>query len=431
MDESIDKVDGESSGDSKIDPSSRKSKPKLSNPKSAPSDVFEDIVKANNSLDSLRRQAGITSRIEQIMKGIPADTIGRYQSVFTDQLKGITAQFAHSSLFDQVAKNNSFDISNLYRQGLLSEQLASRIKALDDFSEAFKYTSILGKVSKESLPTMTGIRDFDQLTSPFRTTNALMAGLNYSTSLEQFIRTRTLEIGARYLLGELFEQNFAGLDADIFATSLDHRKLHTQQVLLDLTGRLDRDTAFRFADEIQLALPEQVSEPSEEEIAGAERERILIAANQFDPLIAELIQNPDLRFGLDPRRFEELVAEIFDRMGYEVKLTNQTRDGGVDVIAKMDAGMGKFIVAVECKRYAEKSKVGPELVRSLHGVVTDGRFNKGILVTTSTFMPESHRFAKRNNEILTLEDGEDFIAKLRSIRDDVRQPRNEKSSDLV
>ncbi len=42
-------------------------------------------------------------------------------------------------------------------------------------------------------------------------------------------------------------------------------------------------------------------------------------------------------FGLDPRQFEEVNAEIWRRFGYDVELTKRTRDGGCDVSIRADA----------------------------------------------------------------------------------------------
>ena len=87
---------------------------------------------------------------------------------------------------------------------------------------------------------------------------------------------------------------------------------------------------------------------------------------------------------LDPRQFEELVAEIWRTLGYETELTTRTKDGGRDVIAvrKLEANV-RFLI--ECKRYGPSHKVGVELVRALHGVTTHEKATKGILATTSTF----------------------------------------------
>jgi hypothetical protein len=66
-------------------------------------------------------------------------------------------------------------------------------------------------------------------------------------------------------------------------------------------------------------------------------------------LIERLKQYPNELRLIDRRKFEEVVAEIFDGFGYEVELTKQTRDGGKDIIAikRCEANL-KFLI--ECKR---------------------------------------------------------------------------------
>ncbi len=46
-----------------------------------------------------------------------------------------------------------------------------------------------------------------------------------------------------------------------------------------------------------------------------------------------LSENPEFLYDLSPRDFEELVAELFVREGYNVQLTKKTRDQGVDIYA--------------------------------------------------------------------------------------------------
>lgn len=48
----------------------------------------------------------------------------------------------------------------------------------------------------------------------------------------------------------------------------------------------------------------------------------------------QLIENGHSLYNLEPRQFEELIADLLDRDGWKVILTPQSRDGGVDVIAE-------------------------------------------------------------------------------------------------
>lgn len=94
---------------------------------------------------------------------------------------------------------------------------------------------------------------------------------------------------------------------------------------------------------------------------------------------------------MTPRKFEELVAELFRDLGYYVELTKQTRDGGMDLRAFRREPFGTILTLVECKRYAPDRKVGVGVVRSLHGVVSSKHASQGVIATTSFFAREAER----------------------------------------
>jgi len=94
---------------------------------------------------------------------------------------------------------------------------------------------------------------------------------------------------------------------------------------------------------------------------------------------------------IDPLAFEDLVCQLFERMGYRATLTKASHDGGVDieVFDPTPIRGGRFLV--QCKRYS--GVVGAQYVRDLYGVVQHERAMKGILVTTSHFSPDARGFA--------------------------------------
>jgi len=116
----------------------------------------------------------------------------------------------------------------------------------------------------------------------------------------------------------------------------------------------------------------------------------------FEEINEELIQylaaNPEKMRELSPRKFEELVADMFHNQGFSVTLTPSVRDGGMDVIAVQKNGIGTVMVIVECKRYAIDNKVGVEIVRGLYGVVEQKRATRGIIATTSYFTKGAKEF---------------------------------------
>lgn len=93
-------------------------------------------------------------------------------------------------------------------------------------------------------------------------------------------------------------------------------------------------------------------------------------------------------------QFEQLVAGLFERMGYLTRRTQLSKDGGVDVYAQRAGGIGTEFLAVQCKHYL-KGVVGVEHARALYGVIeADPHVTKGILVTSGDFSQECKEFAQ-------------------------------------
>lgn len=110
--------------------------------------------------------------------------------------------------------------------------------------------------------------------------------------------------------------------------------------------------------------------------------------------------------------FEHLCRELFERAfastGAEVKVTQASRDQGVDaVVFDPDPLRGGKIV-IQAKRYT--NTVDVSAVRDLYGAVINEGAVKGILVTTSHFGPESYSFAK--DKPLTLLNGHELLGLL-------------------
>lgn len=98
---------------------------------------------------------------------------------------------------------------------------------------------------------------------------------------------------------------------------------------------------------------------------------------------------------MDWEDFENLIREIFEQAyaatGGEVKITQASRDGGIDaVIFDPDPLRGGKTV-VQAKRYT--NVVGVSAVRDLYGTLMNEGANKGILVTTSDYGPDAYKFA--------------------------------------
>ena len=103
--------------------------------------------------------------------------------------------------------------------------------------------------------------------------------------------------------------------------------------------------------------------------------------------------------------FEQLITELFQAefsaSGGEVKVTQASRDGGVDAIAFDPDPIRGGKIVIQAKRYT--NTVGVSAVRDLYGTVMNEGATKGILVTTADYGPDAYDFVK--NKPLTLLNG--------------------------
>ncbi len=126
--------------------------------------------------------------------------------------------------------------------------------------------------------------------------------------------------------------------------------------------------------------------------------RPVLDFNMVDPRFVEeadvlsgLDQRPNL-MELKPAEFESLITNLFTKMGLESRMTQPSRDGGVDCVAFDNRAIFGGKVIIQAKRY--KNTVPVSAVRDLFGSVHNEGASKGILVTTSGFGKASFDFAK-------------------------------------
>jgi restriction system protein len=125
---------------------------------------------------------------------------------------------------------------------------------------------------------------------------------------------------------------------------------------------------------------------------------------QESDVLGELEQRPNL-MEFTPSEFENLITNLFTKMGLEAKQTQASRDGGVDCVAYDNRPIFGGKVVIQAKRY--KGTVGVSAVRDLYGTVHNEGASKGILVTTSGYGTASWDFA--NGKPLELLDGANLL----------------------
>jgi len=122
---------------------------------------------------------------------------------------------------------------------------------------------------------------------------------------------------------------------------------------------------------------------------------------EFDMVDPRFVEEADVLSHLDQRQnlmelkpgeFEALITNLFTKMGLETRMTQPSRDGGVDCVAFDNRAIFGGKVIIQAKRY--KNTVPVSAIRDLFGTVHNEGASKGILVTTSGFGKASFDFAK-------------------------------------
>ncbi len=107
---------------------------------------------------------------------------------------------------------------------------------------------------------------------------------------------------------------------------------------------------------------------------------------------------------LEPYEFEHFVAHLLECMGYKTRVSSQSGDGGVDIIAHNDElGFEPPIVKVQCKR-STGSNGEPEASQLL-GTLGEGEF--GLFVNLGSYSRPA-RLLERNKTKLRLIDGDEL-----------------------
>jgi hypothetical protein len=157
-------------------------------------------------------------------------------------------------------------------------------------------------------------------------------------------------------------------------------------------------------DDRQLLLP----------LAGHVRETRVQLIDISNALSTRILANPDELLLLSAPQFEEFVLDRLRAMGLDAQQVGGTyrRDGGIDIIFTPAKNYPfPFLGAVQVKhRRDPQSKVGPEPLRELYGVMAAQRFiAAGMVVTNTSFTPDAKDFATLCQPILRLRDFKDLM----------------------
>ena len=222
-------------------------------------------------------------------------------------------------------------------------------------------------------------------------------------------------IGARYRLGSIYESVALNVEQDWNDPATGQARTGTIASMIakcsDLEGldleHLDPESCFKHLKGISVQSLEKLSPVRPIFVMNKDDERI-VESKSVDQTMEE-----DANIAAMPwEDFEHLVAQLFEwefsKDGVEVKVTRASRDRGVDAILFDPDPLrgGKYVL--QAKRYTRTVDVSA--VRDLYGTVMNEGANRGILITTATFGPDTYDFIK--DKPLSVVDGPNLLQRL-------------------
>lgn len=105
----------------------------------------------------------------------------------------------------------------------------------------------------------------------------------------------------------------------------------------------------------------------------------------------ESVKSLDYWLSLDGHQFEEAVARVFRKQGYQAQVSKQGGDGGIDIVLTMN----DHKIAVQCK--AHKKQIGPSVARDLYGSMLHFKYAEGMIVSRSGFTLGVEDFVRGKN----------------------------------
>ncbi|MDY5348934.1 MAG: restriction endonuclease [Candidatus Ventricola sp.] len=96
-------------------------------------------------------------------------------------------------------------------------------------------------------------------------------------------------------------------------------------------------------------------------------------------------------YNLSPKDFEDMVANLYRHLGFNVTQTPYINDGGKDAILSKD-GIRYFL---ECKRYSPDAQIGRPMLQKLFAAMNEGHVEHGIFITTADFSKTAYEYGTR------------------------------------
>ena len=129
--------------------------------------------------------------------------------------------------------------------------------------------------------------------------------------------------------------------------------------------------------------------------------------NRIEAMNDGMWERSDL-YAYDWQEFETLVGSLYSDEGYEIEVTADTNDEGVDVWARSP----RETVAIQVKQNSQGNTVGRRVLQQLASTIAKGSADRVVVVTSAEFADTAVEYATEFGPEMNLIDGEDLVQKL-------------------
>lgn len=119
---------------------------------------------------------------------------------------------------------------------------------------------------------------------------------------------------------------------------------------------------------------------------------------------------------MDEYEFEHLVADVWQKKGWDTTVTQGSNDAGIDIIAEKDDLYHKKIL-IQAKRYSKGNNVGSQQVQQYYSLKDqEDNVDEVLIVTTSDFTDPARELAEKLN--VKLINGPEFYERYTNLFED-------------
>lgn len=140
---------------------------------------------------------------------------------------------------------------------------------------------------------------------------------------------------------------------------------------------------------------------------------VKIEKDKIDDLILNIYRNEDNLKYIHHSDFEKLICRLMAMIGFDVKPTKATRDGGFDAYLTSNSYF-QTKQLLECKSFKNLGKVKISQIRNFMQVINDNNAHGGLLATNTDFTKDVINAVKNIYNRITLINGKEVLRLVRN-----------------